>query len=129
MKIVLLKNIGKHGVILDWKKLLRDTVEFDIEESGVLTVGARLHRAVNGHIVFPEYDILLGTNKVTFTASDGTVYECGKISRSGRFIEVVNPVDELTVNIALAYERQAGEISELRARLEEIQTERGIKIV
>jgi hypothetical protein len=129
MNIALLKHVGKIGVILGWKKLLPDGVKFEIGEDGILTIGNRSKQTDDGSVIFYEYEFVLGSNKVEFTSKDGTIYRCGTISRSGRFIQVTNELDELVTALAVAYEKQAEEIESLRAEIAEKEKQRAIKII
>ena len=129
MKIALLKHVGQVGVILDWQKLLPDGLKIDIGEDGILTIGERSKQTEDGSVIFYEYEFVLGNKKVEFVAKDGTIYHCGTINRSGRFIEVKNDLDRLVVELALAYEKQAGEIESLRAEISEKDKQRAIKII
>ena len=129
MKLKLLKSLGRTGVFLDWKRFLADRVNVEIGEEGVLTVGPREYKTVNGCVTVPEYLIMQGNSKVLFISADGVTYDCGMISRSGRFINVINNIDSITVSLVLAYEAEGQRLALLEARLEELEKGSTIKIV
>lgn len=129
MKIALLKHIGDLGVITGWKPLLPDRVKVEIGEDGVLTVGHKAYRTQDGSVIFHEYEMMPGNNHVVFNADDGRVYRCGTINRNGRFMTAINHVDEINALLAVAYEKQALEIEQLRAEIAEKERQRSIKII
>jgi hypothetical protein len=134
MKLNLLKNVGDVGVITKWKPVVDERIEILCPEDGAISVeqkmlGQKIYKVYNGRVSFPEWGLTQGNNIITFISTDGRVYRCGEIKRSGRFISITNNIDEMTVDIAFAYERQAELIEKLQSRLDELENNHGIKIV
>lgn len=129
MQLNLLKGIGTIGIITDWKKVIHDHISVEIGEEGELTIGRHTYRTDNGRAVVPEWAIPPGNSKILFVGANGDTYNCGVISRNGRFINVTNGIDELSVALALAYEAQSERIGRLEGRLEELEKGSTIKIV
>jgi hypothetical protein len=129
MKLNLLKNVGDLGVITEWKTFVDARLEILCPEEGTMSLGQRVYKVYNGRVSLPEWELMQGSNKINFIAADGRVYRCGEIKRSGRFISVVNNLDGMVVDLALAYERQSALIEELVSRLDDLENNHGIKIV
>ena len=128
MKITLLKNIGPYGVITGYKSLMPDILNFEIGEKGTLFIGSKSY-ATDGTLELCEYEIKPGPNKVMFTDENGLAYACGSITKNSRFMSVTNPVDELIVRIALAYNEQGEKIKQLEETLALIKNKFGISII
>lgn len=133
MKIAILENIGAFGILLldkstDGKAFVRDKIDIDVGREGTLIVGERSYSTEDGHISIPEYLIAQGPNKLIFCDKTGN-YNCGKVHRNGRFITAESIVEPITVQLALAYERQGEEIKQLRAELSELREKYGINIM
>ena len=129
MRLNLLKNVGDLGVITEWKTFVDARLEILCPEEGTMSLGQRVYKVYKGRVSLPEWELMQGKNKINFIAADGRVYRCGEIKRSGRFISITNNIDEMTVDIAFAYERQAELIEKLQSRLDELENNHGIKIV
>lgn len=133
MKIEILEAVGAFGISIldknaDGKAFLRDNLEIEVGREGVLVLGERSYKVEDGQVSIPEYFIPQGPNKVIF--SDGTGnYNCGKVYRNGRFISAESIVEPITVQLALAYNRQGEEIKQLRAELNELRGKYGISII
>lgn len=129
MILRLLKNVGDFGIITDWKKVLHDYIDVSIGEEGDLYIGDRHQKTVDGVVRLNEHYFQQGKNNVRFISTEGVVYDCGIIERSGRFIEVTNSLDKLVVNLALSFNEQAEEIASLKSQLDDIESRRSIKII
>ena len=128
MKITLLKHVGAYGIITGYKSLLPDTLKFEIGEKGTLFIGAKSY-ATDGDLELYEYELKSGPSKVMFVDESGFAYACGTITKNSRFMSVTNPVDELTVRIALAYNEQGEKIKQLEETLALIKNKFGISII
>lgn len=129
MKLVLLKNIGEYGMLLEYNRVLQDFNNIEIPEEGSLIVGKRSYTVQYGRVVLPIYEIMEGPNKVIFTSQEGVNYFCGVIHRSNRFLNISNPVEALVVNLALTIERQGQEIKRLDEEIDTIKEQYGISII
>lgn len=129
MRLQLLKSLGNYGVLLDWKNFLPDAVDIQVDIEGALTIGNKTYPVVNGKVHLLEYQIISGPNRVSFVDKDGVVYECGCIHKSTRFINIVNPVDKLAVENALATEKLARRVEELEKAVKTIKEQYGITII
>ena len=128
MQITLLKHVGAYGIITGYKSLMPDILKFEIGEKGTLFIGAKSY-ATDGTLEICAYEIKHGPNKVMFVDESGYAYACGTITKNSRFMSVTNPIDELTVRIALAYNEQGEKIKQLEAALAEIKNKFGISII
>ena len=132
MKITLLKSLGNVGVITDWKPLI-SSARFDIAidggSGGALTVGGKVYAVKDGCVSFPEYELLLGANKVMYADERGNAYDCGVIRRHGGFIDVVDDIRGIVVKAAIDHERQVQEIARLAAEIKTIKEQYGISII
>jgi hypothetical protein len=132
LKITLLKSLGNVGVITEWKPLISSAkfeMVIDGGSSGALTIGGKVYAVRNGNVSFPEYELLLGANKVTYADEHGNAYDCGVIRRHGGFIEVVDDIRDIVVRVAIDHEKQAREIVELAAKIKTIKEQYGISII
>jgi hypothetical protein len=131
MKIKLLKNVGRYGVVLGQKTFITGghvCIEMDGGESGTLAINERPFNVVDTKVCIPEYLIMPGPNKVTFTDGSGT-YNCGTINKNGRFITASCPPDELIIACADALEQQAQRTDKLEKRLSALEKQYGITII
>ena len=130
MKITLLDNVGGIGIITDYKKVIStDKITFECDFDGTLMVGQRANKVQDGRTSFPEYELMQGPNQIFFVKNGKEQFDCGKINRSGRFINIEYNINKIIVDIATAYNRQAKEIEALKRQLDEIESGRSIKIV
>jgi predicted small metal-binding protein len=138
MKLDLIESLNKTGIFTKCKQVIRDKLEIEVGCDGVLTLsstnfeGARKQQAfksVNGIVTLNDYDISQGTNSVSFTRSDGVVFECGEIHRNSRFIHTKSSTEELIVSLALAHFEQEKKIEELSEKIEKIASRYGISII
>ena len=133
MKIEILETVGAFGISIldknaDGKAFLRDKLEIEIGRDGILILGDRSYKVEDGRASIPEYFIPQGPNKVIFSDSTGN-YNCGKIYRNGRFISAEGILEPITVQLALAYNKQGEEIKRLRSELNELREKYGISII
>ena len=131
MKIKLLKNVGRYGVVMGQKPFIPGAhlcIEIEGSESGELAVNERPFNVVDSKACIPEYLIMPGPNKLTFTDKDGT-YNCGGLNKSGRFISVSSVPNDLVLACADALEEQARRADKLEARLEVLEKQYGITII
>ena len=131
MKITLLKYMGRIGVITEYRPLIpsKISVEIDGEREGKINVGCKGYQVKDGIATISEWDVLAGENKVTFTDSNGQIYDCGKLWRNGSFIEIRDDIRSVVVKGVLATEAQAKEISRLQEEINIIKKQYGISIV
>lgn len=138
MKLDLIESLNKTGIFTKCKQVIRDKLEIEVGCDGVLTLsftnfeGTRKQQAfksVNGIVTINDYDISQGKNSVSFTRSDGVVFECGEIHRNSRFIHTKSSAEELIVSLALAHFEQEKKIEELSEKIEKIASRYGISII
>ncbi len=139
MKLNLLDAVGSIGIITECKPLIRDKMTFEIGCEGVLSLSStdsvscvarqKAFKTNSGSIVIDDYEIPQGTSRVEFLSEDGQRYECGQIQRNGRFIQVNNPLDKLSVALALAYNEQNKRLNEIEKALKTIISQYGISIM
>lgn len=138
MKLDLIESLNKTGIFTKCKPVIKDKLEIEVGCDGVLTLsftnfeGTRKQQAfksVNGIVTINDYDISQGKNSVSFTRSDGVVFECGEIHRNSRFIHTKSSTEELIVSLALAHFEQEKKIEELSEKIEKIASRYGISII
>ena len=138
MKLDLIESLNKTGIFTKCNQVIRDKLEIEVGCDGVLTLsftnfeGARKQQAfksVNGIVTINDYDISQGKNSVSFTRSDGVVFECGEIHRNSRFIHTKSSAEELIISLALAHFEQEKKIEELSEKIEKIASRYGISII
>ena len=139
MKLNLLDAVGNIGVITECKPLVRDKIEIDVGCEGVLCLSTtdsiscmtkqKAYKTNSGKVVINDYDMPQGTSRIEFSKHDGKKYDFGQIQRNGRFIQVVNSLDKLTVALALAYNEQGDKLKELEAEIKTIKKQYGISIM
>ena len=138
MKLDLIESLNKTGIFTKCNQVIRDKLEIEVGCDGVLTLsftnfeGTRKQQAfksVNGIVTINDYDISQGKNSVSFTRSDGVVFECGEIHRNSRFIHTKSSAEELVVSLALAHFEQEKKIEELSEKIEKIASRYGISII
>jgi predicted small metal-binding protein len=138
MKLDLIESLNKTGIFTKCNQVIRDKLEIEVGCDGVLTLsftnfeGTRKQQAfksVNGIVTINDYDISQGKNSVSFTRSDGVVFECGEIHRNSRFIHTKSSAEELIVSLALAHFEQEKKIEELSEKIEKIASRYGISII
>lgn len=129
MKLKLLDYLDHLGIVLECDKLIRDCVEIICDKPGVLTVGPKSYTVTDGKQKIFDHMIVEGPNKVTFTDGDGKIYFCGTIYRQNRFLSVSNPLDELTVKLAVALEEARAHTVRLEERLDRLEKEYGINLL
>lgn len=138
MKLDLIESLNKTGIFTKCKPVIKDKLEIEVGCDGVLTLsftnfeGTRKQQAfksVNGIVTINDYDISQGKNSVSFTRSDGVVFECGEIHRNSRFIHTKSSAEELIVSLALAHFEQEKKIEELSEKIEKIASRYGISII
>lgn len=139
MKLNLLHSVGDIGIITDYNSLVRDKIEIEVGCDGILCVSntdtlscatkQKTYNSKSGKVVIEDFDLPQGTNRVVFTRSDGAKYNCGQIQRNGRFIQIVNPLDKLTVALALAYNEQGEKLTRVEEELKTIKQQYGICIM
>lgn len=138
MKLDLIESLNKTGIFTKCNQVIRDKLEIEVGCDGVLTLsftnfeGTRKQQAfksVNGIVTINDYDISQGKNSVSFTRSDGVVFECGEIHRNSRFIHTKSSTEELIISLALAHFEQEKKIEELSEKIEKIASRYGISII
>lgn len=129
MNIEILDRVGSFGVILEEKHVVGDRVVITTNLDGTVMIGQRNYKTQDKQISFPEWELMQGPNKVRFIAQDGTVYSCGTLHRSGRFISVANALDGIVTKLAVAYNDQGKELAELKEEIGNIKKKYGIDII
>ena len=134
MKIQLLKSIDKIGIILDLEKIMRDAIEVRCEEDGTLilscaNMGERAFPIKNGNARIFDIYVAQGPNKVSFVDSKGVNYNLGVLYKNNRFLTVQNPLDEITVKLALGLEAEKVRADKLEKRFEALEKEFGINVL
>lgn len=134
MNIKLLKGVENTGVILDLDKVIKDTVEVKCEEDGSLILycagsGEKKYPLRGGKARIWDWAISQGPNKVTFISAGGIKYNLGVLIRNNRFLSVQNPIDEITVKLALGLEKEKERADKLEKRLEALEKEFGINVL
>ncbi len=139
MKLNLLDAVGSIGVITECEPLVRDKIEIEVGYEGVLCVSStdivscmskqKAYKTNSGKVVINDYDMPQGTSRIEFSKHGGKKYDCGQIQRNGRFIQVVNPLDKLTVALALAYNEQGDKLKKLEEEIKTTKKQYGISIM
>ena len=132
MKIRILRELGDVGVITDCKPTISSADIYVLiigASGGTLTVGERSYPVKpSGEVIFPEWELTLGEKKVTYTDGD-RIYDCGKLTKNGRFLKVENLTDKLIIDCAVSLAAQREEIKGLRDELDVLKKQYGINIV
>ena len=132
MKIVLLDNIGKIGIVTEWKQLIDgDMLVFEVKSEGELRIGKHTYKAKEGKCYMPQYHLLLGQkSKIEFIDHKKRVFDCGYISRTGsRLMQIHNDVETCLVNCCAALDELRGEVERLCAENKTLKTQFGISII
>lgn len=138
MKLDLIESLDKKGILTKCKPTIRDVLEIEVGCDGVLVLstttptGVGIQKgfnSVNGKVKIYDYDLLQGISRVTFTRSDGVVFDCGEIHRNSRFIHTKSSVEELVISLAIAHFEQEKKIEELEDKIENLASRYGISII
>lgn len=132
MKIVLFEEIGNIGVVVDWNGHIRDdNFVFECDRDGVLYLGDKTFEIKNGRAYVPQYNILMGEPRgIAFTDNSKRRFSCGVISRiSSHMIKITNEIEPCLIACCKKISEQEKSISELRAVIDNMQSQSGIKII
>lgn len=134
MRIELLESVENTGIILDVEKVIRDEVVVECAEDGVLMLscvgfGDRAYPIKDGKTRILDYNIAQGPSKARFINADGKVYNLGVLVKNNRFLTVQNPIDEITVKLALGLEEEKRRADAFEKRLRALEKEFGINVL
>lgn len=134
VNIRLLKGVENTGVILELDKVIKDKLEIRCETDGTLIFycvgsGEKSYPIRGGRASIWDWAIAQGPNKVKFTDKDGTTYNLGVLTRNNRFLSIQNPIDEITVKLALGLEKEKERADKLEKRLGALEKEFGINVL